>query len=66
MSVVAVGTLQVLFSILFPFHFLGCLEALKRAGVVGSPQRGKSVQVQVKCSPNSASVMRCPGPADWV
>ena len=34
------------------------------AGAVGSPQ--KSSPLQARCSPNSPSVMMCPGPADWV
>ena len=36
------------------------------AGAVGTPQKGSPLQVQARCSPNSPSVMMCPGPAVWV
>ena len=42
------------------------MEALKRAGGVGSPQRGSLLQVQLRCCPKSSSLIMGPGPADWV
>ena len=42
------------------------LKPFNGAGAVGTPQKSSPLQVQARCSPNSASVMMCPGPADWV
>ena len=42
------------------------MEALKRAGGVGSPQRGSLLQLQLRCCPKSSSLMMCAGPTDWV
>ena len=42
------------------------MEALKRAGGVGSPQRGSPLQVQLRCCHKSSSSMMGPRPADWV
>ena len=42
------------------------LKPFNGAGAVGTPQKSSPLQLQAKWSPNSASVMMCPGPSDLV
>ena len=42
------------------------MKPFNGAGAVGTPQKSSPLQLQVRWSPNGASVMMCPGPADWV
>ena len=41
------------------------MVALKGVDDVGSSEKNNTLQVQVRCSPKSSSVMICNGPAAW-